>query len=89
MGQGHKLFDGHSREFGTGPRRSWEEVGGDHRDRQQHLLPIIHQYGARAWQRGRPGDHRKATAKQGMGGVGDLYFGEVVWDWVHEGGIKT
>jgi hypothetical protein len=24
-----------------------------------------------------------------MGGVGDLYFREVLWDWVLEGGIKT
>jgi len=24
-----------------------------------------------------------------MGGIGDLYFGEVVWKWVLEGGIKT
>jgi hypothetical protein len=49
----------------------------------------MHHHGARARKRRRARDYRKATAKQGMGGVSDLYFCEVVWKWVLEGGIKT
>ena len=48
--------------------------------------PCQHQ---RQEQRRCPGDHRKATAKQGMGRIRDVYFGQVVWKWVLEGGIKT
>jgi hypothetical protein len=89
MGQSYKLFDGPSREFGSCPHENGYEVGGSHRDLQQHLLPVLHHHGARAGQRCRPRDHRKATAKQGMGGVGNLYFREVIGKWVLEGGIKT
>ncbi len=88
-GQIHEVPDRSSRQFDPRSGLRWYEVGRCDGDLQEHLLMVVHQHGARAWKSRRTGDHCKATAKQRMGGIGDLYFWEVVRDWVLEGGIKT
>ena len=85
----HEIPHSSSRQFDPRSALRWYEVGRGHRDLQEHFLPVVHQQGARSGKSRRTRDHRKATAKQWMGGIGDLDFRKVVWDWVLEGGIKT